>query len=66
MSGRDLVLEKGGNKLTQWIDPRIEVDIDDSSVTFRRTGDDRRQRSLHGTYRSLAANMALGLDKAAL
>ncbi len=63
MDGRDLTLSKGNAKLTQWIDPAIDVAIDDGAVTFTREGDDRRSRALHGLYRSLANNMVEGLTK---
>jgi large subunit ribosomal protein L6 len=63
MSGRDLVVEKGNEKLTQWVDPAIDVKVAEGSIVFsRRTeGDDRRERALHGLYRALAANMVEGL-----
>lgn len=63
MNGRDLVVEKGSNKLSQWIDPAIDVAIDDAAITFTRDGDERRDRALHGLYRSIASNMVLGLTK---
>ncbi len=61
MSGCDLVIEKGSNKLSQWIDPAIAVEIADGAITFTRTLDERRERALHGLYRALAQNMVVGL-----
>jgi len=62
MSGRDLVIEKGSNKLSQWIDPAITVAVEDGAVRFSRGDSDVRSvRSLHGLYRSLAANMVEGV-----
>lgn len=63
MTGRDLVIEKGNTKLSQWVDPSITVTIDDGTVTFTRVGDERRERALHGLYRSIANNMVVGLTK---
>lgn len=63
MNDRDLVVEKGGVKLSQWIDPRIDVKIEDGSVNFSRQDDDRRNRALHGLYRALTQNMVDGLVK---
>lgn len=61
MNDRDLVIEKGGNKLSQWIDPVIDVAVDGGSVVFSRKDDERRHRALHGLYRALAQNMVVGL-----
>jgi large subunit ribosomal protein L6 len=63
MSGRDLVVEKGSEKLTQWVDPAIDVKVADGSIEFsrRESTDDQRERALHGLYRALAANMVEGL-----
>ena len=63
MNGRDLVREKGSHKLSQWIDPSIDVALEDGSVVFSRKSDDSRQRALHGLYRALAQNMVVGLTK---
>ena len=61
MSGRQLTVEKGALKLTQWIDPTIDVAIADGSIKFTRKTDERRERALHGLYCSLANNMVKGL-----
>ncbi len=63
MTGRELTIGKGNNKLTQWIDPAIDVAVVDGHVTFRRSDDQRRNRALHGLYRALAQNMVEGLTK---
>lgn len=63
MQGRDLVISKGNDRLTQFIDPAISVAIEDGVVSFTRKDDERRNRALHGLYRSLAANMVEGLTK---
>jgi large subunit ribosomal protein L6 len=63
MNGRELVLEKGSNKLSQWIDPSIDVALGEGSIVFSRQSDERRYRALHGLYRSLAQNMVIGLTK---
>jgi len=61
MNGRDLVIEKGGKKLSQWVDPSIDVAVDAKSVVFTRTTEERRHRAMHGLYRALAQNMVTGL-----
>lgn len=61
LSGRDLVIAKGNTKLTQWIDPAIDVAIQGGAILFTRQADSRRDRALHGLYRALANNMVKGL-----
>ena len=65
VSGAVLTVESSKGKLTQEIDPCIAVEIDDTarSLTFTRTADGKRERAMHGLYRSLAANMVEGLEK---
>ncbi|MBI4881953.1 MAG: 50S ribosomal protein L6 [Planctomycetes bacterium] len=63
LDGRELVIEKGGRKLSQWIDPAISVAIEGETVVFARASDDVRTRALHGLYRALAQNMVTGLLK---
>jgi large subunit ribosomal protein L6 len=63
MSGRTLTIEKGNAKLTQWVDPAIDVAIGASEIVFTRQVDTRRERALHGLYRALANNMVTGLTK---
>ena len=49
--------------LTQWIDPRIKVEIDapGAQVKFTRATDQRDERALHGLYRALCRNMVEGV-----
>jgi large subunit ribosomal protein L6 len=62
-SGRELVVSKGNVKLTQWVDPAIDVSIANGSIVFDRKSDDRRHKQLHGLYRAIANNMVDGLVK---
>jgi large subunit ribosomal protein L6 len=48
--------------LSQAIDPRIGVSIDDGVLTVSRDNDDREVRALHGLSRALIANMVLGVS----
>jgi large subunit ribosomal protein L6 len=61
LSDRTLTIEKGAAKLTRWIDPAISVTIEANSIAFTRSSDVKRARALHGTYRSLANAMVVGL-----
>jgi large subunit ribosomal protein L6 len=65
LSGRVLKVEAGKSSLTQELDPSITVAIDDKarSATFQRSAEGRRERALHGLYRSLAAGMVQGVEQ---
>lgn len=63
MSGTVLTVEASGNKLTQDIDPCIQVEVNDGEAVFTRRDDSKRTRAMHGLYRALAANMVEGLEK---
>jgi large subunit ribosomal protein L6 len=60
-----LRVEAGKVTLTQAVDARIEVDLDEQArtATFRRKVETRESRALHGLYRALAANMVEGVEK---
>ena len=59
----DAVVVKGPKgSLSQLIDPRIGISIDDGVVTVSRDSEDREVRALHGLSRALIANMVLGVS----
>ena len=49
-------------ELSQEIDTAISVKIDGETVTLSRESDHKDQRSLHGLYRALIANMIEGVS----
>jgi large subunit ribosomal protein L6 len=63
----DTVEVKGprGKKLAQQMDSRIEAEFSekDKSIILRRSSDSQRDKALHGTYRSLIANMVKGVTE---
>ena len=60
----NLVSVKGPlGELSQQIDPDIEVAIEDGTINVTRTGESKRQKSMHGLYRSLVNNMVEGVSK---
>jgi len=65
MTERTLTMEASKGRLSQWIDPAIEVTIDSGAkeLRFTRRNDLRRSRAMHGLYRVLAQNMVQGLVK---
>ncbi len=50
-------------ELTQYVDPRISVSIEEGEVKFSRATDDKEDRALHGLYRSLVNNMIVGVSE---
>ena len=49
--------------LSQYVNPDIEVKIEDGIMTLSRPTDERQHRSLHGLYRSLLNNMVVGVSE---
>ena len=65
VSVKDGVVTVKGTKgeLTQSVDARIEVVVEDAQVVVRRHSDERQERSLHGLYRALIHNMIVGVSE---
>ena len=61
----DGVVEVNGPKgdLSQTIDPRITVSVDDGVVTLTRSDEERQSRALHGLSRALINNMVIGVTE---
>lgn len=62
---KDRVLAVKGAKgeLSQEIPAGIELTVDDGTITVERKNNSKRLRALHGTLRSLAANMVQGVSE---
>lgn len=65
VSVKDGVVTVKGAKgeLSQSVDTRIEVAVEDAQVVVRRHSDERQERSLHGLYRALIHNMIVGVSE---
>ena len=50
-------------ELTQKVDQAIEVVTEDGKIEVKRAGESKREKSLHGLYRSLINNMVVGVSK---
>ncbi len=61
----DGVVEVNGPKgdLSQTIDPRITISVDDGVVTLTRSDEERQSRALHGLSRALVNNMVIGVTE---
>ena len=58
------VTVKGPNgTLTQDVNKNITVTVNGSEITLSRPNDAKENRSLHGLYRSLVANMVVGVTE---
>ena len=57
-----VVVKGPKGSLSQVIDPRLGVSIDDGVVTVSRDSEDREVRALHGLSRALIAYMVLGVS----
>jgi large subunit ribosomal protein L6 len=60
--GSTVVVKGPKGSLSQGIDPRIGVSIEDGVLSVSRESDDREVRALHGLSRALIANMVLGVS----
>ncbi len=49
--------------LTRPISPRITGTVEDGRVCFKRAGNSKQDRALHGTTRAIVANMVEGVTK---
>lgn len=61
--GGNVVKVKGPKgELFQAVDPDITVKVDNGTLSVERPTDQKRHRSLHGTYRALINNMVAGVS----
>jgi len=64
VNDENVVTVKGAlGELSQKVDTDIKVSIEDSVISVTRSDDSKRQKSLHGLYRSLINNMVIGVSK---
>lgn len=64
VSKGNVVKVKGKNgELSQQVHPDITVKIEDGTLTVERPTNQPRHRSFHGLYRSLIANMVVGVTE---
>ena len=50
-------------ELSQYVDPRIQVEVEGNEVKVSRQSDERQDRSMHGLYRQLIHNMVVGTSE---
>ncbi|MEL7163482.1 MAG: 50S ribosomal protein L6, partial [Bacteroidota bacterium] len=59
--GRLVTVKGPKGELTQQVNPDLGVEIKDGELTVTRPSNSKRHRSFHGLYRSLIANMVVGV-----
>lgn len=59
----ELVVKGPKGELRQAIDRDIKINISGDTITIERPTDQIRHRALHGLYRSLVANMVVGVSE---
>lgn len=62
VDGSAVIVKGPKGSLTQALDPRISVSVEDGIVTVARENDQREARALHGLTRALIANMVVGVS----
>ncbi len=63
VSGRQVTVEAGGNRLSMTHRPEVTVKVDGDQVVVERQDDSRAAKAMHGLTRSLIANMIQGVTK---
>ena len=64
ISDENVVTVKGPlGELTQQVDAGIEISVEDKTIEFKRAGETKRHKAMHGLYRSLVNNMVVGVSK---
>jgi large subunit ribosomal protein L6 len=61
LSGDTITVTGPRGTLTQTVHPAVTIDIADGEVRVSRSDDEREHRALHGLFRSLIANMVVGV-----
>ena len=60
----DVVTVKGPKgELSQYVNPLINVTINENEVLVSRNSDEKQERSMHGLYRALINNMVVGVSE---
>lgn len=61
LDGTVVTVKGNGKELTREISPLMNVEIEDNVINVSRANDQKESRMLHGTTRSLIANMVEGV-----
>ena len=62
LDGQTMTVKGPKGELTRELSPAISIEIEDNTINFSRPNDQKENRSMHGTTRSLVANMIEGVS----
>jgi large subunit ribosomal protein L6 len=62
IDGVDVGVKGPKGELTQRIDPDIKINQEDGQLLVTRPSEQARHRAMHGLYRTLVANMVIGVS----
>jgi large subunit ribosomal protein L6 len=63
IKGSHVAVKGPKGTLERTFDERINVNVDDGTISLTRVDDERESRALHGLSRALLANMVEGVEK---
>lgn len=63
LEGNTVTVKGPKGELTRTFNPAMNITIEDNQVIVTRPNDEKENRALHGTTRSLIANMVEGVSK---
>jgi len=64
VDSKNLVTVKGPKgELQQMVDSAIKVKVEENSIILERPNDEKRNKAMHGLYRSLINNMVIGVSE---
>lgn len=61
VNGAEVTVKGPKGTLTRTLSPEISIKVEENQVIVERPSDHRKHRALHGTVRSLVANMVEGV-----
>lgn len=62
LDGHTMTVKGPKGQLTRELSPMVNIEIEDNSVNVTRPNDQKEYRSMHGTTRSVVANMIEGVS----
>lgn len=62
---QDNIVQVKGPKgeLSQQVDPSIKVEVKDNTLVLTRSSEEKKDRAMHGLFRSLVNNMVIGVSE---
>ncbi len=62
-SDNEITVKGARGELKQYIDPAIQVEVENGQIILKRQSDEKDHKAKHGLYRSLVANMVKGVSE---